>query len=55
VFAAIPLNLQSGVLDLKAALKIRGERGQERVFRASVRNDQVRRQGYAGGGERPDV
>jgi hypothetical protein len=55
VLAAIPLDLQSSVLDLKAALKIRGERGQERIFRASVRHDQVRSQGNAGGAQRPDV
>src|ERR1700679_2702710 len=45
VLAAVPLNLQRGVLDLKTALEIRGERGQECIFRAPVWHDQVRGQG----------
>src|ERR1700679_280212 len=55
VHAAISLDLQRGVLDLKATLKIRRERVQERIFGAPVGDDQVRGQGSAGGGERPDV
>ena len=46
---------QSGVMDVKTLFESGRQGVEQRVFRATVRYDEMRGQRHAGGTERPDV
>jgi hypothetical protein len=49
VFAAVSLDLQSGVMDVEALLEVRRNGVEQRIFGAAIRHHQMRSQGDAGG------